>query len=327
MTIGEGAGILVLEDFDRARRRGARIYAELAGHGATCEAYHPTSPEPDGNAVAAIVSPALRDARLVADAVDHINAHGTATPQNDRGGSAGFTGCSAIARAGAGDVGQVDGRPLSRRRRRDRSCSAGLSVARGVIPPTIHHSETDEDDVSTSSPTQRANASALRGLDLARLRRQRRRDRAARRLTVAAARHPHRVSSSSAMFDRVLILSASAGAGHVRAADALQKAFTEAGAAREVRHVDALQYTNSVPPPLLQVYLDMVNTMPEVLGWLYDHLDTPGKDERRQARVRQAQHPRRSSSCSTEYQPDVHGLHPLPAGRDHLVAERRRAAR
>ena len=83
------------------------------------------------------------------------------------------------------------------------------------------------------------------------------------------------------MYDRVLILSASAGAGHVRAGEAVQRAFQSAGAAREVRHLDVLQYTNPLFRNLYsKTYLDMVNTMPEVLGWLYDRLDDPDKDDR-----------------------------------------------
>ena len=90
MNIGEGAGILVLEDLDIARRRGARLYAELAGHGLACEAFHPTAPEPEGRPVAAVVNLALRDAGIHPDEVDHINAHGTATPQNDAAEARGF---------------------------------------------------------------------------------------------------------------------------------------------------------------------------------------------------------------------------------------------
>jgi processive 1,2-diacylglycerol beta-glucosyltransferase len=79
----------------------------------------------------------------------------------------------------------------------------------------------------------------------------------------------------------VLLLSASAGAGHVRAAQALERALGEAGA-RDVRHVDALEYTTKLFRRLhQQAYLDMVNHAPEVLGWLYDHLDKPWKYERR----------------------------------------------
>jgi processive 1,2-diacylglycerol beta-glucosyltransferase len=82
------------------------------------------------------------------------------------------------------------------------------------------------------------------------------------------------------MFDRVLILSASAGAGHLRAAEAVEKAFVKAGAAREVRHLDVLQYTNPLFRNIYsKTYLDMVNTMPEVLGWLYDHLDKPNAND------------------------------------------------
>ena len=83
------------------------------------------------------------------------------------------------------------------------------------------------------------------------------------------------------MYDRVLILSASAGAGHLRAAEAVEKAFVRAGAAREVRNLDVLQYTNPLFRRIYsKTYLDMVNTMPEVLGWLYDRLDDPDQDDR-----------------------------------------------
>lgn len=83
------------------------------------------------------------------------------------------------------------------------------------------------------------------------------------------------------MFDKVLILSASAGAGHVRAAAAIEKAFVQMGAARQVRHVDTLDYTNVVFRRLYsEAYLEMVNSAPEVLGWLYDYLDQPWQNER-----------------------------------------------
>ena len=84
------------------------------------------------------------------------------------------------------------------------------------------------------------------------------------------------------MFSKVLILSASAGAGHVRAAEAVERALGEAGAAREIKHVDTLQYTNKLFRTLYsKAYIEMVNKTPEVLGWLYDALDTPWKNERR----------------------------------------------
>lgn len=81
--------------------------------------------------------------------------------------------------------------------------------------------------------------------------------------------------------DRVLILSASAGAGHVRAAQAIERAFAGAGAAREVRHVDALEHTTKLLRRVYaRTYLDLVNRAPELLGWLYDYLDTPWQGQR-----------------------------------------------
>ena len=107
------------------------------------------------------------------------------------------------------------------------------------------------------------------------------------------------------MFNKVLILSTSAGAGHVRAADALQKAFTELGAAREVLHVDALDYTNKVFRHLYsRAYLDMVNHMPEAMGWLYDHLDKPWKNERRRLAL-DALNTRPLVKLLKEYKPDL----------------------
>src|SRR5262245_3030316 len=107
------------------------------------------------------------------------------------------------------------------------------------------------------------------------------------------------------MFNKVLILSASAGAGHIRAADALQKAFTISGASREVRHVDVLNYTNKVFRHFYSTaYLDMVNRMPEVLGWLYDHLDKPWKNERRRLALDKL-NTRPLVKLLKEYDPDI----------------------
>lgn len=84
------------------------------------------------------------------------------------------------------------------------------------------------------------------------------------------------------MFKKVLILSAAVGAGHLRAAEALEKAFKQKGAAEEVKNIDVLNYTNPLFRRLYgKAYLDMVNTMPEVLGWMYDSLDKPWENERR----------------------------------------------
>ncbi len=83
------------------------------------------------------------------------------------------------------------------------------------------------------------------------------------------------------MFNKVLILSAAVGAGHLRAAEALEKTFKQMNAA-EIKNIDVLNYTNPLFRRLYgKAYLDMVNTMPEVLGWMYDSLDKPWENERR----------------------------------------------
>jgi processive 1,2-diacylglycerol beta-glucosyltransferase len=83
------------------------------------------------------------------------------------------------------------------------------------------------------------------------------------------------------MFKKVLILSASAGAGHTRAAQALERAFMEMGAAEEVKHVDALEYTTKIFKTIAsKAYIDLVNKAPHMLGWFYDVMDKPWKNER-----------------------------------------------
>jgi 3-oxoacyl-[acyl-carrier-protein] synthase II len=83
MILGEGAGFLVLEDFDHARRRGARVYAEICGWGTAGDAHHATSPHPQGRGLANAMRAALRQAQLSVDAIDHANLHGTGTQAND----------------------------------------------------------------------------------------------------------------------------------------------------------------------------------------------------------------------------------------------------
>jgi 3-oxoacyl-[acyl-carrier-protein] synthase II len=83
-VMGEGAGILVLETLDHARARGARIYCELVGYGATCDAFHITQPDPEGRGLSLAMTRALASARLRPDQIDYLNAHGTSTPYNDK---------------------------------------------------------------------------------------------------------------------------------------------------------------------------------------------------------------------------------------------------
>ena len=87
-VLGEGAGMLLLEELDHALARGARIYAEVVGYGATCDAYHMTAPRPDGSGGAKAMALALADGGAVPEDVDYINAHGTSTRLNDAGETA-----------------------------------------------------------------------------------------------------------------------------------------------------------------------------------------------------------------------------------------------
>ena len=83
ITLGEGAGYLVLERWDDAVARGATILAELGGYGASCDAHHPTAPAEDGRGAEAAMRAAMREARLTPQAIDYVNAHGTGTQLND----------------------------------------------------------------------------------------------------------------------------------------------------------------------------------------------------------------------------------------------------
>ena len=106
-------------------------------------------------------------------------------------------------------------------------------------------------------------------------------------------------------FNKVLILSASAGAGHMRAAEAVERAFRLMNAARDVRHVDTLQYTNKLFRHLYsKAYIDLVNKSPELLGWFYDHLDKPWKNERRRLALDKL-NTRPFVKMLKAYQPDI----------------------
>jgi 3-oxoacyl-[acyl-carrier-protein] synthase II len=138
-VLGEGAAVLVLEEFERARRRGATIYAEVTGYGSSFDAFGITRPEPEGRGAALSMSAALREARLDASDVDYINAHGTSTRLNDlmetvavkrvfghRATSIPISSQKSMIGHLIGASGAVE------------AAATALSLHRGVIPPTIN---------------------------------------------------------------------------------------------------------------------------------------------------------------------------------------------
>ncbi len=82
-VIGEGSGVVVLEEYEHAKARGAKIYCEVAGYGATCDAYHITSPAEDGSGAGMAMIIAMKEAGIEPSQIDYINAHGTSTHHND----------------------------------------------------------------------------------------------------------------------------------------------------------------------------------------------------------------------------------------------------
>ncbi|MCC6128834.1 MAG: beta-ketoacyl-[acyl-carrier-protein] synthase family protein [Acidobacteria bacterium] len=146
LTIGEAAGILIFEAEDRARARGARIYARFLGYGVTSDAHHMTQPEPTGEAGARTLRACLASAGLAPEDVDYVNAHGTATQQNDPSETA------ALKRALGDRARQI---PVSSIKSLIGHClcSAGaieavatvMTIVTGIVPPTIHYEEPDPD--------------------------------------------------------------------------------------------------------------------------------------------------------------------------------------
>jgi 3-oxoacyl-[acyl-carrier-protein] synthase II len=144
-VLGEGAGALVVEEYEHAKRRGAKIYAELIGGGMSADAYHMTAPHPEGLGVTRVMKNALEDAGIGPEEVDYINVHGTSTPLGDVGEA------RAIQRVfgehayklNISSTKSMTGHLLGAAGAIEAIASV-LSIKHGLVPPTINHFEADE---------------------------------------------------------------------------------------------------------------------------------------------------------------------------------------
>ncbi|HLN95277.1 MAG TPA: beta-ketoacyl-ACP synthase II [Flavobacterium sp.] len=144
-VLGEGAGALVLEEYEHAKARGAKIYCEVGGGGMSSDAYHLTAPHPDGIGVMAVMTNCLRDAHMKPEEVDHINTHGTSTPLGD---VAELKAISAVFGEHAKNINinstkSMTGHLLGAAGAIEAIASI-LALQHGIIPPTINHEVVDE---------------------------------------------------------------------------------------------------------------------------------------------------------------------------------------
>jgi len=144
-VLGEGAGALILEEYEHAKARGAKIYAEVAGGGLSSDAYHMTAPHPDGIGVVHVMENCLKDAGVTPDEVDAINTHGTSTPLGD---VAELKAISKVFGEHAPDINinstkSMTGHLLGAAGAIEAIASI-LAMEHGIVPPTINHSVVDE---------------------------------------------------------------------------------------------------------------------------------------------------------------------------------------
>jgi 3-oxoacyl-[acyl-carrier-protein] synthase II len=144
--MGEGAGVVVLENREHAIKRRAKIYAELAGYGNTADAFHFTAPEPNGDGMIRVMKAALKDAAIAPGEVDYVNAHGTSTPLNDKIESAAIMTVFGT-HAGALKVSSIKsmiGHLLAAAGAVEFIATV-MSVHNGIVPPTINYRDPDPD--------------------------------------------------------------------------------------------------------------------------------------------------------------------------------------
>jgi 3-oxoacyl-[acyl-carrier-protein] synthase II len=146
-VVAEGAGVVVLEELEHARRRGARIHCELAGYGRTCDAHHITAPLDDGGGAAKAMKLAMQDAGLNPDQIDYINAHGTSTELNDKAETRAIKTALGEARARQvmiSSTKSMTGHLLGAAGSLE-TIFCAMIIQRGVIPPTINYETPDPD--------------------------------------------------------------------------------------------------------------------------------------------------------------------------------------
>lgn len=146
-VMGEGCGVVILESYDHAMKRGAKIYAEMVGYGMTSDASHITAPDPTGEGAARCMGNALKDAGLKPEDVDYINAHGTSTPLNDKVESLAITkalGEAAAKKVKISSTKSMTGHLLGAAGGVE-AIACVLAIRDNIIPPTINYKTPDPD--------------------------------------------------------------------------------------------------------------------------------------------------------------------------------------
>jgi 3-oxoacyl-[acyl-carrier-protein] synthase II len=145
-VIGEGAGVLVLEELEHAKKRGAAILAEMVGYGLTADAYHMTAPDPEGAGAAKAMALALEDARMRPEEVTYLNAHGTSTELNDKIETLAIkkTFGAAAKQVAVSSTKSMMGHLIGAAGGVEAAISV-LAIKEGVMPPTINYEHPDPD--------------------------------------------------------------------------------------------------------------------------------------------------------------------------------------